>query len=154
MNPQMQAHKLIVSANGYEDLFLDVSVKACTDNMVEVKLRKKIEKIDKIYFDFDSAVIRQESYRVLNDVVEQINRLDKFEKIIIEGHCSSEGTDEYNMDLAERRATSVKNYLINKDIDAAKLEIAPYGESRPIASNETKEGRGKNRRVEFIIEEE
>lgn len=154
MEVEAGAYKLIVSAKGYEDLFLDANVATCQDNVVEVKLRKKIEKIDKIYFDFDSAVIRKKSYRVLDDVVKQINRLEKFSKIIIEGHCSSEGTDEYNMGLATRRSTSVKDYLSNKGIDPSKLEISPYGESRPIATNETEEGRSMNRRVEFIIEEE
>jgi len=146
-------YKLIASAKGYEDGFADVAVKEGKTNVVHVKLRKKIEKIDKIYFDFDSDVIRAKSYPVLDNVADQIKGLGEFKKIIIEGHCSSEGTDEYNMDLSRRRALSVKKYLVSKGIDPAKLEIAPYGESRPIATNETEEGRAQNRRVEFIIEE-
>ena len=57
------------------------------------------------------------------------------------------------MDLSTRRSTSVKNYLVNKGLNPAKLEIEPFGESQPIATNETEEGRSTNRRVEFIIEE-
>lgn len=148
------AYKMVVSAKGYEDKFVDVNVKECKDNVFNVQLRKKIEKIGNIYFDYDSDVIRKESYPVLDNVVEQIKQLGKYKKVIIEGHCSSEGTDEYNMDLSRRRALAVKKYLVSKGLDPAKLEIAPYGESRPIASNETEEGRAKNRRVEFIIEEE
>lgn len=146
-------YNLFVTAKGYEDKFAKTTVIEGESNVVHVKLRKKIEKIGKIYFDFDSDVIRKKSYPVLNDVVKKINQLDKYKKIIIEGHCSSEGTDEYNMDLSTRRSTSVKKYLVKKGLDASKLEIEPYGESRPIASNENEEGRSKNRRVEFIIEE-
>lgn len=148
------AYKMVASAKGYEDKFVDVNVIAEKDNVVHVQLRRKIERIGNIYFDYDSDVIRKESYPVLDNVVEQIKSLGAYKKIIIEGHCSSEGTDEYNMNLSGRRATSVKKYLVSKGLDPAKLDIAAYGESRPIATNETEEGRSQNRRVEFIIEEE
>jgi len=145
--------KMMVTAKGYETKLTKTTVVKHKDNLVHVKLRKKIEKIGKIYFDFDSDVIRTKSYPVLDNVVDQINNLGKFKKIIIEGHCSREGTDEYNMNLSQRRAMSVKMYLAKKGIDASKLDPMAYGESRPIASNDTEEGREKNRRVEFIIEE-
>ena len=146
-------YKITASAKGYETLFTSVVVEEGKANFKHIKLRKKIEKIGKIFFDFDSDVIRKKSYPVLDDVVKQINQLGTFSKILIQGHCSSEGTDEYNMDLSRRRAISVKNYLIHKSIDGSKLEVEPFGESQPIASNENEEGRSKNRRVEFIIEE-
>jgi outer membrane protein OmpA-like peptidoglycan-associated protein len=146
-------YKVVASAKGYETRFVKTTVKENKTNVLEIQLRKKIEKIGKIYFDFDSDVIRKKSYPVLDDVVSKINSLGQFQKIIIEGHCSSEGTDEYNMDLSTRRSTSVKKYLVNKGIDGTKLDIEPYGESRPIATNDTETGRGENRRVEFIIEE-
>ncbi len=146
-------HKLHVSAKGYESKSSSTTVIEGKHNVAHVKLRKKIEKIGKIYFDFDSDVIRKKSYPVLNDVAKQIKALGTFKKILIQGHCSSEGTDAYNLNLSTRRSTSVKKYLANKGIDVAKLEIEPFGESQPIATNETEEGRAKNRRVEFIIEE-
>ena len=147
------AFKITATAKGYETVFTSVVVEEGKSNFKHIKLRKKIEKIGKIFFDFDSDVIRKQSYPVLDDVVSKIKQLGTFNKILIQGHCSSEGTDEYNMDLSRRRAISVKNYLIKKSIDGSKLEIEPYGESQPIASNDNEEGRSKNRRVEFIIEE-
>ncbi len=146
-------YTLMASAKGYETKFTKTTVIKDKDNVVHIKLRKKIEKIGKIYFDFDSDVIRKQSYPILNDVVSKINSLGKFDKIIIEGHCSHEGTDEYNMGLSKRRALSVKKYLVKKGIKAEKLDIKPFGESQPIATNDNEEGRAKNRRVEFIIEE-
>ena len=146
-------YALMVSSKGYETKFEKTNVIKDINNVVHVKLRKKIEKIGKIYFDFDSDVIRKQSYPILDDVVSKIKSLGKFDKIIIEGHCSYEGTDEYNMSLSKRRALSVKKYLISKGINGEKLEIKPFGESLPIASNENEEGRAENRRVEFIIEE-
>ncbi len=148
------SYRLTVVAKGYETVSQNIRVVKHRENTVKFALRRKIEKKGKILFDFDSDVIRPESYPVLDDVVEKIKLLGKFKKIIIEGHCSSEGTEEYNMDLSRRRALAVKEYLVKKGIDPNKLEIQAYGESRPIASNETEEGRAQNRRVEFIIVEE
>jgi len=145
--------KVNASAEGYETKFAELSVVKSESNRLELALRKKIEKKGTILFDYDSDVIKKESYPVLDDVVEKIKMLGEFKKIVIEGHCSNEGTDEYNMDLSKRRATAVKDYLVKKGIDKAKLEVEAYGETRPIASNDTEEGRAKNRRVEFIIEE-
>jgi OOP family OmpA-OmpF porin len=72
--------------------------------------------------------------------------------VSLEGHADSIGTDEYNQKLSERRAASVKNYLIKKGaIDERKITSTGYGESKPVASNNTKEGRAENRRVEVLI---
>jgi outer membrane protein OmpA-like peptidoglycan-associated protein len=148
------AFKMIVSAKGYEDVFTETTVIEAKDNVKKVELRKVIPTIDNIYFDYDSDVIRKVSYVTLDDVVAKIKHLGQFKRIIVQGHCSSEGTDEYNMDLSRRRATSVKKYLSKKGIPAAKIEVEAYGESRPLVSNDTEEGRAKNRRVMFIIEEQ
>jgi outer membrane protein OmpA-like peptidoglycan-associated protein len=148
------SYKMIVSAKGYEDVFTDVTVATCADTVKKVELRKVIPTIDNIYFDYDSDVIRKVSYATLDDVVAKIKGLGQFKRIIVQGHCSSEGTDAYNMDLSTRRANSVKKYLSKKGIPAAKIDVEAYGESRPLATNDTEEGRAKNRRVMFIIEEQ
>jgi len=70
-------------------------------------------------------------------------------KIEIQGHTDSSGTRSYNMGLSQRRAASVKAYLESKNIDASRLTTRGFGPDRPIASNATKEGRAKNRRVEI-----
>jgi large repetitive protein len=146
-------YKAHATAKGYEHAFADIKVLAGKSNEYNIQLRKVIEKIGNIYFDFDSDVIKQESYKVLDDVIAKINQLGKWNKIIIEGHCSFEGTDQYNMNLSKRRATSVKNFLVAKGIPADKLVTEGFGETKPIDTNDTEEGRSKNRRVEFVIEE-
>lgn len=147
-------YKVVITAEGYEHGFGDVTVKKQETNVYEFKLRRKIERKGMINFDYDSARIRPESYPVLDDVLEKIKMLGEYKKIIIEGHCSDEGTDEYNMKLSQARAQAVKDYLVKKGLDPQKLEVQAYGESRPIAPNDTEENRAKNRRVEFIIEQE
>jgi outer membrane protein OmpA-like peptidoglycan-associated protein len=72
---------------------------------------------------------------------------------MIEGNTDSVGSDQYNQRLSERRAASVKTYLVNKGVNAGILDTVGYGESRPVATNDTAEGRAKNRRVEFKVVE-
>ncbi len=79
--------------------------------------------------------------------------LQKHERVVVEvaGHTDSVGSDEYNMGLSDRRANSVKDYLTAKGVKASRLSAHGYGESRPVASNDTDEGRAENRRVELIV---
>jgi outer membrane protein OmpA-like peptidoglycan-associated protein len=87
----------------------------------------------------------------------ELNKLYKFLvdnaglKIEISGHTDNVGTEQYNVELSEKRARSVYNYLIDKGIDPKRLSYEGYGESDPIATNETEEGRAKNRRTEIKI---
>jgi len=140
-------------AKGYEAVMTKVDVVANTTTTATVQLRKKIEKTGRIFFEFDSAVLRNESKPVLDDVAKQIKLL-ACKRVIIEGHCSEEGSDEYNLKLSHRRAETVRDFLVTRGVDGDVLRVMAFGESRPIASNETEAGREKNRRVEFIIEEE
>ena len=72
-------------------------------------------------------------------------------KIQISGHTDYVGNEEYNLELSKKRAKSVYDYLITKNIDENRLEYKGFGKSRPITTNDTKEGRRKNRRTEFVI---
>lgn len=103
---------------------------------------------ENIQFEFNSSVLRTSAYPTLDKVSSEL-RADKSKTIQLDGHASAEGTDEYNMQLSIDRANSVKTYLVNSGVDAKRITIKGYGESRPIASNATEEGRIKNRRVEF-----
>ena len=69
----------------------------------------------------------------------------------VEGYTDAIGSEAYNMDLSKRRAQSVVDYLVNKGVDRSKLEVIPFGESKPVATNKTQEGRAMNRRVEIRI---
>jgi outer membrane protein OmpA-like peptidoglycan-associated protein len=71
--------------------------------------------------------------------------------IRVEGHTDSTGTEEYNMDLSARRADSVKNLIVQKGIAPVRLETMAFGESSPVATNDTEAGRQMNRRVEIKI---
>jgi len=106
-----------------------------------------------IHFEFDKANIRPQSYPILDDVAQIIKTTPGIKRVMIEGHTDSVGSDQYNMRLSERRANSVREYLIKKGISASQLDAVGYGESRPVATNDTAEGRAKNRRTEFKVVE-
>ncbi|MFD1629627.1 acyloxyacyl hydrolase [Pseudopedobacter beijingensis] len=103
---------------------------------------------DNIQFEFNSSVLRTSAYPTLDRVSADL-RANKSKKVQLDGHASSEGTEAYNMQLSIDRANSVKTYLVNSGVDAKRISVKGYGESRPIASNATEEGRILNRRVEF-----
>ena len=72
-------------------------------------------------------------------------------KVRVEGHTDSRGKDSYNLDLSQRRAEAVSTYLQGRGIDSDRLVAEGFGETQPIADNDTKSGRSENRRVEFVI---
>ena len=100
-----------------------------------------------ITFAFDSADIRPESAGVLEELFRGLQK-DASRTILIEGHTSSEGTDEYNQQLSERRAQSVVADVVRRGLDKGRLSAAGIGERRPVASNNDESGRSLNRRVE------
>lgn len=140
-------------AEGYEAVMTKADVEAHATTTVTVHLRRKIEKAGQLFFDLDSAELRPDTKIVLRDVAEKIISLSP-KRVIIEGHTSDDGSDEHNLKLSQRRAESVRAFLVERGVPGATLAVESYGESRPIASNETDEGRERNRRVEFIIEEQ
>lgn len=111
----------------------------------------KIEITEKIQFDVDKATIKEESHSLLDEIVSVIKANPHIRKISIEGHTDSDGTDKYNQKLSDNRAASVKTYLVEHGISDSMLSSKGWGESKPMADNETPEGKEKNRRVEFII---
>lgn len=118
---------------------------------VEVR-DNKIVINEKIQFELDSAKILEVSHSLLNEVADVIKKNPQIKTILIEGHASSEGSDSHNLTLSDKRAKAVMNYLIGKaGIDKRMLKAKGYGETRPIASNDTEDGREQNRRVEFTI---
>ena len=103
-----------------------------------------------ILFDFDSAAIRADAERALNDVAEVIRAYPQ-RPVRIEGHTDSIAPDDYNQKLSERRAASVAEWLSAHGVERPRVSTAGFGETRPVAGNETSAGRQKNRRVEVII---
>jgi outer membrane protein OmpA-like peptidoglycan-associated protein len=98
------------------------------------------------YFDTDSATLKEESYADLNRLVDVLKRVPTI-RGFIEGHTDSTGSAAYNQGLSDRRAAAVVSYLVERGIDPSRVEAKGYGESQPVASNDTAEGRGQNRRI-------
>jgi len=102
------------------------------------------------FFDFDKSTLKPEGRQVLDQVAQQAQGLN-LETIIAVGHTDSIGSDAYNQKLSERRAASVKTYLTSKGVPADRVYTEGKGETQPVASNATREGRAQNRRVEVEI---
>jgi outer membrane protein OmpA-like peptidoglycan-associated protein len=103
-----------------------------------------------IFFDFDKATIRPESANELERLIKLLNDNPTI-KIELGSHTDSKGSDDYNMKLSDNRSKSVVDYLIGKGIPAARLTAKGYGETKPMDTNDTDEGRQNNRRTEFKI---
>ena len=99
-------------------------------------------------FDFDKSVLRPDGRKSIDDAMAKMGGVD-LEMVIATGHTDSIGSDAYNQRLSERRAAAVKDYLVSKGIPASKITTIGKGESQPVATNKTAEGRQKNRRVDI-----
>lgn len=113
----------------------------------------QLEILDRVYFRTNSDRILSRSNRLLDNVAEVIGNHPEIVLVRVEGHTDSQGDDDYNLDLSRRRAASVMAYLVRKGIDEGRLRAEGFGETRPIDSNETRDGRAANRRVEFNLGE-
>jgi outer membrane protein OmpA-like peptidoglycan-associated protein len=115
----------------------------------------KIEILEKVYFETNKAIIKTESYDILFQVAEVLRQNPNIKKVEVQGHTDSRGKDAYNQDLSERRAASVRTFLIDRGgISGGRLISRGYGESQPVDDRENIQAWAKNRRVEFIILEE
>jgi outer membrane protein OmpA-like peptidoglycan-associated protein len=106
--------------------------------------------LNNLFFDFDKAVLRPESFPELNRVVTLMGERPTMQ-IEIAGHTDATGPDAYNMGLSQRRASSVVQYLSDKNVPKDRMKVVYFGETQPVESNDTPEGRKRNRRVEFKI---
>ena len=121
-----------------------VEVTRPSENQIDVRLTSDI------LFDVDSAGLRPDSRSTLNNLAANFRQYPD-EVIDVEGHTDSTGTTAHNQDLSERRAGSVRNYLVDQGVPGSRVSARGYGETRPKASNDTPEGRQLNRRVEIHI---
>jgi OOP family OmpA-OmpF porin len=109
---------------------------------------------EKILFEVDKAIIRPESFDLMNEITAVVNDNPRIKKISIEGHTDDDGKAGYNKKLSQKRADSVMKYLVEHGIDAARLVAVGHGEDIPLVANDSDENKEKNRRVEFIILEQ
>lgn len=101
-------------------------------------------------FDFDKSVIKPAGKAALDGLVADMVKVD-VETIIAVGHTDATGTDNYNRSLSIRRVEAVKAYLVSKGVPSDRIKTEGKGESQPVASNQTREGRAQNRRVEIEV---
>lgn len=139
-----------------------VSVDGTTDGLQNVQRNfEDASRTDRgIMVTFDSDVLFPLNSSYLTDqakteIDKLVNLMDDYPSasLIVEGHTDATGTEEYNQWLSEKRAESVKRYAVEKGLEARKIQTKGYGQSKPVAPNNTKEGRQKNRRVEVTIVE-
>lgn len=105
---------------------------------------------ENIHFAFDSSVLSDEAQQILNSKADYL-RTNPDITITVEGHCDDRGTDAYNIALGERRAESVKIFLVDLGIGTNRLNTVSYGEERPVAMGHYEDSWAKNRRAEFVI---
>ena len=131
--------------NGFKDK------DGCPDTKGPIVFKHDKIQTPPVYFATDKDIILRKSYRVLREVAETLRMNKWVKKVLIEGHTDSRGRDDYNLDLSLRRASSVLRFLIKHGVDHSRLVSQGFGETRPVSTNKTRDGRSKNRRVDFII---
>ncbi len=122
---------------------LKVDERGCAIKEARIVLRD-------INFEFNKATLTSEAKASLDKITEGL-RGQPTMSLLIEGHTDAVGSDAYNLGLSKRRAAAARAYLLEGGIDAARLESVGMGESQPVASNKTVDGRAENRRVEFKV---
>jgi outer membrane protein OmpA-like peptidoglycan-associated protein len=152
-------YRLTVERDGYAFQNQTIRLEGATEEPRTVnrtvEMRKLVERVSgvlrNIYFDFDKATFKTESYPELN-MLENMMRSNPGMSVEISGHTDAIGTRDYNLYLSRKRAEAVKDFLTKKGIDSRRIKAVGYGKSRPLASNDDeREGRQLNRRVEFKV---
>lgn len=144
-----------VSSDGYIAETFPIEIKEEETTVKNVKLMEELKEEKKlvlhgIHFASGKSSIPPDGFPILNKVAEVLKANENV-KVEISGHTDAVGSASYNQRLSEARARSVRQYLIQQGIDPARLVAKGYGESSPIAPNTTREGRAKNRRIEFSV---
>lgn len=156
--PYGARYAFLASADGYyatSDTIITTAVTEFTEvtctMMLSPVAKGETITLSNIFFETDKSTLLSESYPSLDRLVQFMQERPQI-RIAIMGHTDNVGTDQYNTNLSDARAKAVAEYLRSKSIDAARFTAKGFGESKPIATNDTEEGRQQNRRVEFTIE--
>ncbi|MEQ1501733.1 MAG: OmpA family protein [Myxococcota bacterium] len=116
--------------------------------------KEKITISERVFFEYNKAVIQEMSYELLSEVARVIADTPRIHLIQVEGHTDSDGQDAYNLKLSQARAEAVVEYLVRAGVDGSRLVAKGFGESLPIDTNDSPDGKARNRRVEFTILEQ
>lgn len=158
-HPEAKDYRLSVEKTGYVFLNQNVSIKGAAPGEQILTRTIELRKLNvgtssilrNIYFDYDRATFKTESYSDLNKL-ESMLRQNSQIKVEISGHTDNYGHWQYNRTLSQKRAEAVKDFLTKKGIDSRRIKAVGYGESKPLATNDDEdEGRELNRRVEFKV---
>ncbi len=126
----------------------------CPDQVPVRVTADAIEIGEKVFFELDKAIIKAESFELLDAVARVINDNPQIIKIEVAGHTDSQGDAEYNLELSDRRSAAVLKYLVDKGVSMDRLSSVGYGQDQPLVEEETEEAFAANRRVEFLILEQ
>ena len=124
----------------------------CEKEQLVVLSETGIAVLQNVLFETGDATVRLPSYPLLRNVADVLKSHPEIGRVRVEGHTDNQGSVEVNLELSRRRAETVREFLVAQGVAAERLEAVGLGESKPIAENNTAEGRAKNRRVEFVIE--
>lgn len=152
-------HEVTVTAPGYQTVAQSAQVLAGESRTLDFELKpskvqiteKQIVILDVVYFETSKAIIKPESFGLLDEVASTILSAPKIGRIEIGGHTDSQGVDATNLTLSQKRAEAVRDYLVKKGVPTGQLVPKGYGETKPIDTNATPAGRARNRRVEFNL---
>ena len=147
-NEQARADMEIAAALGHKGAWKWLALKTETEQTEGTPLSVK----PAVYFDHDKSNIKPSYHKLLKEIGTVLTKKHPRVSIVLSGHADSTGTEEYNNTLSLKRANAVKGYLVkNSNISPERIAVGAYGESLPIASNDTKEERALNRRVEIDV---
>lgn len=149
-----QSYAMLVMADGYVPYAQEFTFNADEEQEIKVLLMPigsaSLTKLENLQFDFDKMKVNPIAFREL-DMIASVLKKDINLKAEIYGHTDNAGEEDYNQKLSEGRAKTVYDYLITKGIGTDQLSYKGFGESKPVATNDTEEGRALNRRVEFKL---
>lgn len=155
-----------IAAEGYFTTKQSFEIKARQETVEKVGIRlrpkDKLVTVDKkeikikqqVHFAVDKAVILGDSVALLEEVADVLINTPRIKRIEIQGHTDNTGSKEHNMELSQARAEAVRAFLIKAGVEPSRLEAKGYGQTKPIAPNINEAGRAKNRRVQFVIQEQ
>jgi peptidoglycan-associated lipoprotein len=119
---------------------------------IRVKEEARMQFVNEdVYFNFDDATLTSDARMILKQKVAWL-RENPGASVLIEGHCDERGTAEYNIALGQRRAQSIKTFMINAGISASRLSTVSYGEERPVDFANNESAWAKNRRAHFKLQ--
>ncbi len=149
---------VVVRAEGHAVLRETVRIPPGELRVLAVELKRlaelkgdRIEIRDSVYFETGKAVIKPESFALLDDVARVLVENPQVKRVRVEGHTDSRGSDSMNMALSKRRAKAVRTYLVEAGVGSGRLESQGYGETKPVAAGNDESAWAQNRRVDFFV---